>query len=83
MLVLSRKVGEKIHIGQGITLTITQIKGNRVKLGIEAPDDLRIVRGELQSVLNEFKLADAETVVTHRPAAVAEAEITPGMTCNY
>lgn len=48
MLVLSRKVGEKLIIGDNIVLTVNRISGNRVAIGIEAPRDVRIVRGELQ-----------------------------------
>ena len=47
MLVLSRKVGERIVIGDNITVVVTRVSGNRVTLGIEAPDVVRIVRGEL------------------------------------
>jgi len=47
MLVLSRKEGEKLVIGDNIVLTINRINGNRVAVGIEAPRDIRIVRGEL------------------------------------
>ncbi len=47
MLVLSRKEGEQIVIGDGVVLTINRIAGNRVAIGIEAPRDVRIVRGEL------------------------------------
>jgi carbon storage regulator len=47
MLVLSRKEGEKICIGDGIVLTINRIAGNRVAIGIQAPRDVRVVRGEL------------------------------------
>ena len=47
MLVLSRKEGEKLLIGDNIVLTINRISGNRVAIGIEAPRDVRIVRGEL------------------------------------
>jgi carbon storage regulator len=47
MLVLSRKPGEKIHIGSGITITVTEVRGNKVRLGIEAPRDIPIVRAEL------------------------------------
>jgi carbon storage regulator len=47
MLVLSRKVGQKIAIGEDVVLVITRIAGNRVSLGIEAPEKLRVVRGEL------------------------------------
>jgi carbon storage regulator CsrA len=47
MLVLSRKAGEKLMIGDDIVLTVNRISGNRVAIGIEAPRDVRIVRGEL------------------------------------
>ncbi len=48
MLVLSRKEGEQLLIGDNIVLTINRISANRVAIGIEAPRDVRIVRGELQ-----------------------------------
>ena len=48
MLVLSRKEGEKLVIGDDIVLTVNRINGNRVAIGIEAPRDVRIVRSELQ-----------------------------------
>lgn len=47
MLVLTRKIGEKIQIGDGITVTVLDVKGARVRIGIDAPDSVRIVRGEL------------------------------------
>lgn len=47
MLVLSRKEGEKLVIGDNITLIISKISGNRVTLGIEAPADVKIFRAEL------------------------------------
>lgn len=48
MLVLSRKVGEKLVIDGNITVVVTRVAGNRVTLGIEAPSDVRVVRGELE-----------------------------------
>ncbi len=47
MLVLSRKPDQSIRIGENIEVRIVQVQGNRVKLGITAPDDCRILRGEL------------------------------------
>lgn len=47
MLVLSRKTGEKVVIGGGITVTVLVTEGNRVRLGFEAPDHVRILRKEL------------------------------------
>lgn len=47
MLVLSRKEGERIVIGDQITLVVSKVSGNRVTIGIEAPKDVKITRGEL------------------------------------
>lgn len=47
MLVLSRKPGERIHIGNDVTITIVRISPNNVRLGIEAPRGKNIVREEL------------------------------------
>jgi carbon storage regulator len=47
MLVLSRKPGEKVVIGDGIVLTVVEVQGNRVRFGIDAPGRVRILRGEL------------------------------------
>ena len=47
MLVLSRKVGEKLVIGDDIVVTVNRIAGQRVSLGVEAPGHVRIVRSEL------------------------------------
>jgi carbon storage regulator len=47
MLVLSRKPGETLTVGRDITITVVEIKGNRVRLGIDAPRDVAVVRTEL------------------------------------
>jgi carbon storage regulator len=47
MLVLSRKVGERIQIDSGITITVVEVHGNRVRIGIEAPRQVNIRRQEL------------------------------------
>jgi len=48
MLVLSRKVDERILIGESIRLTVVSIRGNQVRIGFEAPTDVPIFREELQ-----------------------------------
>jgi carbon storage regulator len=47
MLVLTRKYQEKIRIGDNITITVLRTKGKAVRLGIEAPSDVPVIRGEL------------------------------------
>jgi carbon storage regulator len=51
MLVLSRKPGEKIVLGSDVTVTVVEIKGNQVRIGIEAPSEVRILRAELIDAL--------------------------------
>lgn len=51
MLVLSRKEGECIEIGDGITIMVVKIGGDRVRLGIEAPENVLIHRKELKDRL--------------------------------
>ncbi len=55
MLVLSRKVGEKIEIGHGITVEVRRISGHRVALAFAAPDDVRILRSELDPFAGDQK----------------------------
>ena len=47
MLVLSRKVGDKLVIDGNITVEVVKISGNRISLGIVAPSNVKILRGEL------------------------------------
>ncbi len=47
MLVLTRKQNEKIRIGDNITITVIRMKGKAVRLGIEAPKNINVLRGEL------------------------------------
>jgi len=47
MLVLSRKIGERIVISDEIVIEVLQIKGNQVRLGVSAPSGVRILREEL------------------------------------
>jgi carbon storage regulator len=70
MLVLSRKVGERIHVGDNIVLEIRRIAGNRVTLALDAPRDVRILRGELDGPAREFRTNhDGHASVS--PASVA------------
>lgn len=47
MLVLSRKKNEKLLIGHDVKITVVEIFPDRVRLGVEAPDQVRVVRAEL------------------------------------
>lgn len=69
MLVLSRKVGERIHVGDNVVLEIRRIAGNRVTLALDAPRDVRILRGELNSAAHEFHAPEESHPASSAPAA--------------
>lgn len=62
MLVLTRKVHEQIKIGNDITVTVVRVLGNKVRIGIEAPSQVRVVRGELPRRETDPQTTDTRTV---------------------
>jgi carbon storage regulator len=70
MLVLSRKVGERIHVGNDIILEIRRITGNRVTLALDAPRNVRILRGELERAAREFHPQSLNSQAPATPAPV-------------
>ena len=59
MLVLSRKVGERILIGDGITVTVVRITGGGVRIGIEAPPETPVIRHELKEQMEAEERQDS------------------------
>ena len=58
MLILTRKINEKIKIGNEITLSIIEIKGEQVKIGVEAPKEVKVFRQEVfNAIQNENRAA--------------------------
>ena len=57
MLVLCRRENESIVIGDRITVTVIEIQGNRIRLGIEAPKEVRVLRTELVDAVAEVVAA--------------------------
>jgi carbon storage regulator len=53
MLVLTRKVGERVLVGDKVAITVVRIQGNAVRLGIEAPPEMTVVREELAQSVGE------------------------------
>jgi carbon storage regulator len=49
MLVLSRKQGERVYIGEDVEVTVLEVRGNRVKLGFSGPPSVPIHRGEIRA----------------------------------
>ena len=54
MLVLSRKSMERIQIGDNVVVTVLEIHGNKVRIGISAPREIRILRSELREVIPDL-----------------------------
>ena len=69
MLVISRKRGERICLGDDITITVLEVVGSTVRLGIDAPDDVRVYRHEIWEAVKRENQAAAETSVTTLPAS--------------
>jgi carbon storage regulator len=61
VLVLTRKRGERILIGDDIVVTILESKGDAIRIGVDAPDGVRIQRHEVIIALGEANVAAAET----------------------
>lgn len=58
MLILTRKPGESLFIGESVKITVMEIKGNQIRIGIDAPKELRIYREEIYlQIIEENKMA--------------------------
>lgn len=64
MLVLSRKTNESIIIGENIEILVVEIKGDQVKLGINAPKDVSLFRGEIFDAIQKENREAAKTMLT-------------------
>lgn len=73
MLVLSRKVGQSIVIDGNVTITINRVGGKRITLGIEAPDNVRVLRGELRP-FGENASGKEDTAPSVRPDIECEVD---------
>ena len=76
MLVLTRKPGEQIIIGNNIRIKVVGISGNQVRLGIEAPGEIKVMRQELlarDERASENPPLTQRQQATRRPLAVADA----------
>lgn len=61
MLILSRKIDEKIRIGDDIIITLIDVHGDQVKIGVEAPKNVKVFRQEVfDAIQNENKAAVVE-----------------------
>lgn len=80
MLVLNRKIGEEIHIGDDTVVFVQSIAGNRVRLGVQAPRETLVLRGELKPLPVESnsvggkvcEVVAEKTMTKHRPRRITQ-----------
>lgn len=73
MLVLTRKAGEAIHIGGDVFIRVIQTKAGRVRLGIEAPQEVQVTRGEfLDGTSNRLQPVHANVCVVNETGTTDE-----------
>lgn len=74
MLILSRKIDEKIKIGDDITITLIDVHGDQVKIGIEAPKHVKVFRQEIfDEIQTENKAAVLNTDSTGETKSAIDA----------
>lgn len=61
MLVLSRRVNDSIAIGDNIEIVVVEIKGDQVKLGVKAPREVKVFRGEIHAEIQKENRAASES----------------------
>jgi len=69
MLVITRKTGERVCLGDDVTITVLDVSGTSVRLGIEAPSDVRVYRYEIWVQVQEENRAAAQSSVDDLPSA--------------
>ena len=67
MLVLSRKQNERIRVGDSVVVTVVRVSGDKVRIGIEAPPSMRVLRDELEDEADEVELTLTNTLPLSLP----------------
>jgi carbon storage regulator len=68
MLVITRRAGERVCLGDDVTITVLEISGSTVRLGIEAPAEVPIYRHEIWLAVKQENQAAADSSITRLPS---------------
>jgi carbon storage regulator len=72
MLVLSRKQNERIRVGESVVVTVVRVNGDKVRIGIEAPSTMKVLRDELDvEAVDEVRLEGAGELPISRLCSLA------------
>lgn len=74
MLSLARRPGQKIRIGEDIVVVVREVRGRQVKLGIEAPANVRVLREEIYEELSKSNREAVSSLVPETLAALQKAK---------
>ena len=72
MLILTRRGGESLKIGDDVTITVLSVRGHQVRIGIDAPREVSVHREEIYAKINGLELDDIRTQL---PAELQAAEV--------
>ena len=72
MLILTRRVGESLKIGDDVTITVLSVRGHQVRIGIDAPREVSVHREEIYAKINGLELDDIRTQL---PAELQAEEV--------
>ncbi len=66
MLILTRRVGETLMVGDDVTITVLGVKGNQVRIGVNAPKEVSVHREEIYQRIQREKVAHLEAALQHK-----------------